>query len=341
MQGQRYDSPAGRAQTVAQLVHGIRALPEIQSVSATTYTPATSCCSQFGVTIAGRPQSPERTFMVTGNIVTPGFFSTLRIPLLAGRDFTDADVEGAPRVVIIGETFAKQYWPDGDALGHLIDTGGGGMSAIVGIVGDIKQGHIIDAPEPQFYRPYAQDSWPSMAFVVRTRTSAIPASLAQDVRRAAHDIDPIALPIGRPRGLQEQIDATISPRALFGRLLTAFAAIALGLAAIGVYAIMSFFVAQRTRELGLRVALGANRGRVLSLVLRETATMSVVGGGVGLVVGMFAARLLTNSLFGVTAGEISVYVVAAMALALAAFGASAVPAWRAARVDPMIALRSE
>lgn len=339
MQGQRYDSAAERARVMAVLEAGVAALPQVESVSATTYAPAAGCCSQFGTTIADHPLPPGQQLMVTGNIVLPGFFSTMRIPLVAGRDFSAADDAHAPRVVVINQTFAKQFWPGGDALGYLIDTGGG-MAAIIGIVGDIRQGRLIDAPEPQFYRAYAQDSWTSMTFVARTR-DASPALLATALRTVARDIDPVALPISRVTPLQQVIDDSIAPKKLLGTLLAAFAIVALALAAIGVYATMSFFVSQRMQEMGLRVALGAEPSLVAGLVLRQAGVLALAGGVAGLVAGAMAARMLATVLFGVSASNIALYIVAVATLSVAAIAASAGPARRAGRVDPMTALRAE
>jgi putative ABC transport system permease protein len=271
--------------------------------------------------------------------VLPGLFKTIQIPLLAGRDFTDADDANAPRVVIISETFAKRFWPAGDALGHLIATGGGGMETIVGIVGDVKQGRLIDDPEPQFYRPYAQDPWSDMDVLVRMKSDA-PLSAA-DVRRVAHDIDPIALPISRVLPMQKAIDDSISSKQVLGTLLAVLAVVALTLATIGIYAIMSFFVSQRTKELGLRMALGAEPSGLLSYVMRQALAVAIAGGVIGLVGSVFVARALEHILFGVRAAEPVVYVVAAGALVVAALVASYGPARRAGASDPMIALRAE
>ncbi|HTE45313.1 MAG TPA: FtsX-like permease family protein, partial [Gemmatimonadaceae bacterium] len=256
-----------------------------------------------------------------------------------GRDFTNADGENAPRVVVINETFAKRYWPAGDALGHRIDTGGG-MAAVVGVVGDIKQGRLIDPPEPQFYRAYAQDPWTTVTFVVRAR-SGNPLKFAGDIRQAARDLDPIALPVSRLVTLQERIDSSISTNRVLGRLLAAFAVVALALAGIGVYALMSFVVTRRTRELGLRMALGAAPQGVLMLVLRQAATLAAIGGALGLAAGVLAARGLGHVLYGISATEPTIYVVAALTLITAALLASAGPAKRASTVDPMVALRAE
>jgi putative ABC transport system permease protein len=338
MQGQRYDSREERTRVMKLLADRIAALPDVASVSATTYAPGAGCCSQFGTTIADHPMPPGKRLMVTGNIVLPGSFKTIGTPVLAGRDFTAADDANAPRVVIISQTFAKQFWPSGDALGHLIDTGGG-MAMIVGIVGDVKQGRVIDDPEPQFYRPYAQDPWSDMDMLVRTKSSA--SLSAAEVRGVARDIDPIALPISRMSTLQQRIDTSIASKQVLGTLLAVLAVVALALATIGVYAVMSFFVSQRTKELGLRLALGAEPVGLLAYVMRQMIGVATVGSALGVGGGILVARSLQHLMFGVRAAEPLVYVFAAGTLVLATIAASYGPARRASAADPMLALRVE
>lgn len=338
MQGQRYDSRDERARVLAELASRIAALPNVAAISATTNVPGAGCCSQFGTTIADHPMPPGERFMVTGNIVLPDLFRTLRIPLLSGRDFTSADDANAPKVVIISETFAKRFWPNGDVLGHLIDTGNG-MATIVGVVGDIKQNRVIDDPEPQFYRPYAQDPWSDMDVMVRTKSES-PLNLG-DLRRVARDVDPVALPISRVSTMQKVIDDSIMSKQVLGTLLAVLAVVALSLATIGVYAIMSFFVSQRTRELGLRLALGAEPGALLAYVMRQTLGIVLVGGVLGIGGSILAARSLEHVLFGVRAAEPLMYVAAAGVLVAAALAASYGPARRAGSADPMTALRAE
>jgi len=339
LQGQRYESPRERAAVIRELDRRVAAMPGVEVSAATTYSPIAGCCSQFGTQIEGRTVPPGKELMVTGNLVTPGVFRALRIPVLRGREFTDADGPDAPQVVIINETFAKTFWPSGDAIGHRIDTGGGGMGTIVGIVGDIKQARLIDPPEPQFYRAHAQDPWDRMTFTVRV-SGDNPARIVPDVRRALHEIDPTLAVYGAVT-LDRTIEETVSSKRLFGGLFVALAMIALFLAAAGVYAVMSFYVGQRIPEIGLRVALGAERRRVIALVLRRSVGIAVVGGMLGLAGGAVAARALAHSLYGVDAAEPAVYVVAALALATIAVLATFAPARRASAVDPMVALRTE
>jgi putative ABC transport system permease protein len=339
MQGQRYDSRTERARVMALLADRLAALPDVAAATATTYAPGAGCCSQFGTTIADHPEPPGKRLMVTGNIVLPDFFTTMRVLVLSGRDFTNADDANAPRVAIISETFAKRFWPNGDALGHLIDTGGGGMGTIIGVVGDVKQARLIDDPEPQFYRPYAQDPWSDMDVLVRTKSDGVLS--AAEVRRVARDIDAVALPISRVSTMQARIDDSIASKQVLGTLLAVLAVVALALATIGVYAIMSFFVSQRTKEMGLRLALGAEPGGLLAYVMRQALSVAVAGGIVGLAGGVLVARALQHLLFGVNAGEPLIYVSAAVALVAAAAVASYGPARRASASDPMAALRSE
>jgi putative ABC transport system permease protein len=336
--GQRYESPRERGRVVAELAARVAALPGVDGVGATTYLPITGCCSQFGTTIEGQSNDPRHALMVTGNMITPGFFGSLHIPLLAGRDFTTADDSTAPKVAIISETFAKKFWPRGDAIGHRIDTGNG-MGTIIGIVGDIKQARMIDPPEPQFYRPHLQDPWQTMAYTVHVN-GGDPQRVVPDIRRIMKELDP-TLPIYGVNTLEKAISDVVDSHRLFGLLFAAFALVALLLATAGIYATMSFFVARRTRELGLRVALGAERRRVVALVVRQGATLTVAGATIGITAGVFGARALAHTLYGVTANEPMVYVVATAVLMAAATAATYLPARRASAIDPMVALRSD
>ncbi|HEX3866151.1 MAG TPA: FtsX-like permease family protein, partial [Gemmatimonadaceae bacterium] len=339
MQGQRYDATDERARVVAAVTDALRELPDVESAAATTYAPVASCCSQFGTAIDGRPLPSGHALLVTGNIVTPGLFHAMRIPIVAGRDFGAQDDASSPKVVIIDETFAARYWPAGDALGHRIDTGTG-MATIVGVVGDVKQGRLIDPPEPQFYRPYAQDPWPAMGFVLRMRGSDS-THVAAEVRRVARDLDPTALPIARVASMQRILDDATSSNRVLGQLLALFAGVGLSLAAVGIYAIMSFFVSQRTRELGVRIALGAAPAAVMRMVLRQSATLALTGGAIGLAGGAIAARGLAHALYSVSAAEPGLYVAAVVALVVTALAAGVGPARRASLVDPLVALRAE
>jgi predicted permease len=338
MQGPRYEAEPPRAELLRAFEARVAAIPGVEAVGSTTYIPIVGCCSQFGTQIAGRETDAAHRLMVTGNMITPGFFKSVKIPLLSGRELTDADNAAAPKVVIIHETFAKRYWPAGDAVGHQIDTGNG-MAMIVGVVGDIKQARLEDGPEPQFYRPHAQDPWDGMTITVRVRGEN-PQRVMPDVRRAMAELDP-TMPVYSVQTLEKILADVIDSHRVFGILFAGFALVALVLATAGVYATMSFFVSQRTRELGLRVALGAESARVIAHVMRQGAVMAIGGGAIGVIGGIAAARALAHSLYGVTASDPVLYLVGAATLVTAAIGASYGPARRASGVDPMMALRAD
>jgi putative ABC transport system permease protein len=337
MEGARYDVASRRAALVAAVEDRLRAIPGVSGAGAADRMPIQGCCSQFGARIEGHTVAPGHEPMITGTIATPGYFATLGIALVAGRTFTAGDDSSAPPVTVINETFARRYWPKGDAIGHHVNTGAGD-ARIVGVVRDIKQTSILAASEPQFFRPYAADPWTRATFAVRSTRD--PLSLAADVRRVVHAIDP-AMPVFNVVTLNQLVDqSTLSTRSL-GRLFVACACVALLLAATGLYGLVSFLVERRTRELGLRVALGAEPARVARLVVMQAGTLAAVGLVVGTCAAALAARWLASTLYGVSASQPAAYVVAAATLGAAALAASYGPARRASRADPMVALRAD
>lgn len=337
MQSARYDKPAARARLVAEIEQQLRAIAGVTDAGAADRMPINGCCSQFPAVIEGQTVPKGHEPFVTGTIATPGYFATLHVHLLSGRTFDAGDDASAPKVMVINRTFADKYWPHGDALGHQVNTGIGDAT-IVGVVQDVKQATIFGAPEPQFFRPYAQDPWTRAVFAVRARGDL--GQVAAAARRVVRSIDP-TMPIFGLETLQDVFDeATLTTRSL-SRLLTAFAGIALLLAATGLYGLISFLVERRTRELGLRVALGAEPSRVARMVMWQACALAAIGAIVGIAGAALAAKWLAATLYGVTARESSVYVVAVLILGTAALAASYGPARRASRADPMDALRSE
>jgi putative ABC transport system permease protein len=333
----RYDDRAARAAVVAEINQRLRALPGVVDAGAADRMPINGCCSQFSARIEGQTVSEGHEPSITGTIATPGYFSALKVHVIAGRTFTASDNADAPLVTVVNQTFANRYWPRGDAIGHHVNTGIGSAS-IVGVVQDVKQATIFGGAEPQFFRPYAQDPWTHVTFAVRARRDL--AKVASEARRVVRDIDP-TMPIFNVQTLNEVFDeATLTTRSL-SRLLVAFAGIALVLAATGLYGLISFLVERRTREFGLRVALGAEPGRVAAMVMRQALALVTVGAFAGLGGATIAARWLTATLYGITPGEPAVYVAAAAILGAAALAASYGPARRASRADPMAALRTD
>jgi putative ABC transport system permease protein len=335
MQGARFDQPASRARLVADIEQRLRALPGVTDAGAADRMPINGCCSQFPAVIQGQTVSKGHEPYVTGTIATLGYFATLHVHVLSGRTFTADDDAGAPKVMVVNETFANKYWPRGDVLGHQVNTGIGDAT-IVGVVQDVKQATIFGGPEPQFFRPYAQDPWTRVVFAVRARGDL--AQVATAARSVVRSVDPM-MPIFNVRTLDAVFDqAALTTRSL-SRLLVAFAGIALLLAATGLYGLISFLVERRTRELGLRVALGAEPSRVARMVVMESCALATIGAVLGTGGATFAAKWLSATLYGVTAKESPVYVVAVLILGAASLAASYGPARRAARADPMVALR--
>ncbi len=334
LQTPRYDVAGERARFADAVIGRAVALPGVSSAGATSLPPF-RCCSQWALAVDGQPRSTEQKLMVPGNSVTPGYFDAMGIPLVRGRAFTQADAADAPPVMVVNESFARRFWPDGDALGRLVQDGGD-HATIVGIVRDVKI-TLTESPGPQFYRPLTQKPITTLTFVVRAPTGD-PTRFTSDLRRVVHEID-ATLPIYNITTARDMVDQQFAGRKTFESLMIAFGFIALLLATMGVYAVTSFFVSQRTQELGLRVALGADPARLLALVLRSSASMAVAGALVGLAGAFLAARWLSHTLYGVGTGDPTIYVAAAGLLAAGTLVASIGPAHRAARADPMTTLR--
>jgi putative ABC transport system permease protein len=263
------------------------------------------------------------------------------VPLLSGRTFTDRDDASALPVAIISKSTALYFWPGQDAIGkHLRGPCGDDKNwcQVVGVVGDVKQHHLEQASQLAVYAPFSQDTWAFLAFVVRTKLE--PASAASAVEGAIHSVDPDE-PVYNVRSMRDVEAASLSPQRLQIALIGLFAALALILACMGIYGVMAYSVAQRTSEIGVRMALGAHTGNVLSLVLGEGLRLAALGAAIGLAGSLFAARLLSGMLFGVAPSDPATFAGVAMVLVLVALVACYVPARRATRVDPLVALRYE
>ncbi|HYV96343.1 MAG TPA: ABC transporter permease [Gemmatimonadaceae bacterium] len=335
LRGSRYDSADARRIAIASIVDGLRRMPGIQGATATTLLPIRDCCSRFGFSTEGTALQ-GKDLMVTGNMVTPGHFAVMRTPIVRGRDFTDADRAGTQNVIIISETMAKMFWPGEDPIGKTVHVSNG--ATVVGVVADIKQSSLVDAPEPQFYRPHAQDPWEDMSFAVRVTPGTVLA--AKDVRAVVHAVDPV-LPVGSIVPMTMVMERTLAPKRVFGALFTAFAAVALALAVAGIYGVLAFQVSRRGQEIGVRMALGAERPRVLRTVLGQAARLGITGVVIGVAGALIAARALAHTLYGVSWTAPWRYAAVVGFLMLATLAAAFGPAWRASRVDPMRALRGD
>ena len=274
------------------------------------------------------------------NLVGPNFFRTMEIPLLRGRDFTEADRKHATEVAVINDKLAQSLWPGEDALGKRVSLSGptGPFFEVVGVARDTKYRTLGEPPRPYIYRPVLQSYDPKMALIVRT--TGEPGSVAPAVREQIRTLDP-NLPITGIKTLQEQLDLSLFPSRVVAWTLGGFGVLALLLAALGIYGIVSYSVAQRTREIGVRVALGAKQKDVLRLVLGEGLFVIGVGLGVGLLLAAALTRVIAGFLFGIGATDPLTFAAVALVLGLIALAASFIPARRATKVDPWVALRYE
>jgi predicted permease len=268
---------------------------------------------------------------------TPGYLGAMKISLARGREFTSADRMGAPRVIIINETLSKRHWPGGDALGHRL-VFSSGLYEIVGVVKDVREFGPDDPPPALAYFSSAQSLARTLRFVVRTTgdPAGIVMAARQEVAAVERDLPPYDL-----QSLQAHIDEELRDEMIMPKLLALFGAIALILAVIGVYGVMAYSVSQRTQELGIRRALGAEGKDIVRLVLRQGALLASLGAIIGLGLAFAATRGLSAFLFGVSAFDPAVFSGVTVALMGAAVVASLIPARRATRVDPLVALRAD
>jgi predicted permease len=318
------------------VLDGVRAMPGVAAASLSRVTPISGGGIDLPITIEGRPR--ERDVMVYVNRVTEGFFSTMSIPMLLGREFAPADATRLDGVVIVNEALARKYFPGANPIGRRLALGEGAPGEIVGLVANSKYLTLREADVPTAY-VYPRDAEPG-AMTLSVRTSGDPlaatAAIGARVRALAADV-----PVSPPRTLSSQVERSLAAERLIARLLGAFAIVALVLAAVGLYGVLGYAVARRTAEMGLRLALGATRGQLLRSVLRQ----SLLVVGTGLAIGLPATTLLTGPLrgllYGVAPYDPRILAGAIASMVAVAVAAAAIPALRAARVDPLVALRHE
>ena len=323
-----------------QFYQRLATLPGASSAALSDRVPLTGNQGPTVVAVAGRPIPPlsERPY-ANRHLVSPHYFSTLRIPLRAGRDFDERDNTRVPQVVIINETFARRLFPGEDPVGHTLVTGMAQQQAqVVGVVADIRSESLNTPPEPGYFLPALQR--PETLTNVLVRSNLTPAAVAPLVREALRTIDP-DLPLLQPEALTARIGQTVANRRLGLVLLGGFAVLALVLASLGVYSVMAHVVACRTSEIGLRMALGAPPGAVMRMVLGHGRRLTLVGIAFGIAGALVVSRLMQQALFEVDPAEPSVYIALSITLLLVAEAASFFPARSATRIDPVIALRTD
>jgi predicted permease len=320
----------------SQLLHNVTDIAGVDSAGMTDQLPL-GRNRGWGIAAKGVVYTPQTYPDGFPRIITEGYFRAMGMKLVEGRDISERDTKGTLPVVVVNETLARNLWPGQDALGRIakIDT----ERTVVGIVGDVRHIALEKGSGNEFYIPIRQlEDYGSVDLVVRT--SLPTPEIASRIQEALKPLDP-NLPMAGLRTLQTLVDRAVSPRRFVVVLLGGFAAFALMLALIGVYAVISYSVNQRQLEIGIRMALGASPGKVLGLVMGETMRMAVVGVVLGVIGGLLLTRLAASLLYGVTAADPLTFVMAVAILTGVAAFAGYVPAWRAARIEPMSALRTD
>jgi len=336
----RYPEERQQAAFFQETLNRLQSLPGVQSAGATTALPLTLELSGSDFRIEGHPE-PEagKELIIHTRSVSPGYFGTLGIRLLKGRDFSDRDKSDAPRTAVINSELARIYFLNEDPLGKRItfDDGQSWIS-IVGVIGDVKQLGLDSSAKPEVYFPYLQVSEPSMSLVARTVSD--PLSLAAAVKNQIQTIDK-DLPIDEAKTMQQLLAESISGRQFNMLLLTIFALVALVLAVVGIYGVMSYTVTQRTHEIGIRVAIGAQSRDVFRMVIGQGMRLAIIGVAFGLVGAFGLTRLMTSMLFGVEPTDPATFVTIAVLLTVVALVACYIPGRRATKVNPLVALRYE
>ncbi|MGH8636259.1 MAG: FtsX-like permease family protein, partial [Burkholderiales bacterium] len=333
--------PERRVQAASMVRERLRQVPGIEVAGGATGLATVTPQRNTRFEVDGRQLSVEESYAYF-IAATPGYFDALRTPTLDGRTIERSDTAGAPLVAVVNRTLARQLFGEESAIGRRIRLSNAEQSAewrtIVGVVGDIQYRGLDRAMEPTLYTAF--DQTPFMWLYMMARTSAEPPALARSIRAAIREVAP-AVSVGEIQSMTEVVSATVAQPRLSMWLLSGFAALALCLAAIGIYGVIAYSVAQRSHEIGLRMALGAERRTILSMVIREGLAVAVCGILAGIAGALLATRLMTGLLVGVTPHDPTAFAAGAGLLVVVAAAASYLPARRATKVDPMVALRAE
>ena len=338
--GKDYGEAAARRQFWEQLIHRLESLPGVEGVALANDLPIQGDDTTSYPTIDGRDAAKaDDRFLMGRHVINAEYFKALGVPLLKGREFTSSDTDGAPRVTIINETAARRIWPDEDAIGKRLKFGDQNSPwlEVVGVVADVKHNGLDAAPSLETYSPYLQETYPYMSITVR---AADPTSLVAAVRAEVQAINKDQ-PIHGVTTMDKMLSESVAPRRFSMVLFALFAAVAMLLAAVGIYGVMSYAVTQRTREIGIRMALGANHKDVVGMIVAQGMKPAVLGIVLGFGAAFLLTRLMASLLYGVSATDPLTFAAISILLAAVALLANYVPARRAAKVDPMIALRYE
>jgi putative ABC transport system permease protein len=325
-----------------QLLERIARLPGVEFAGGVDPLPMSGSDGTTGVLVEGRPIVPSADRPEVGErTITPGYFQAMRIPVLEGRSFTEQDRADASRVVVVNEALARKFFPGQRALGQrlgLEDDGKLLWTEIVGVVGNVKHRSLDAEIKPELYEPYQQSPRNFMSVVVRTAVE--PSSLIAAIRDQVLSLDRDQ-PVFEIKTMEELLSRTLAQSRFIMLLLGIFSALAMALAAVGIYGVMAFFVTQRHKEIGIRMALGAQRRDVLKLVVREGMGPAVLGVALGLAASFALTRVVAKLLFGIGPTDPMTLIGVSLLLASVAFLACWIPARRASRLDPIVTLRAE
>jgi len=341
----KYPTPKTRSAFYTTVLEHLQALPGVESAGMVMSLPLTGSSMNRGFKVEGRPEpKADENVTMDFQIVSPNYFSTLEIPVKQGRGLNASDTENSERVIVINSAMARRYWPNEDPIGKRLIIGESSKDTswrtIVGVVGDNHHASLSEPPVPTAFISYLQDleSWPRMGFVIKAKTD--PASLTSGVRKELASIDR-AQPVYAIEPMENLLHASVAQRRFIMLLLGSLSFIALTLASVGVYGVISFSVSERTQEIGIRLALGARAGDVLKMVLRQGMRVAFIGIVIGLGAAFALTRLLSSLLFEVSPTDPRTFSIVAALLATVAFLACYLPARRATKVDPLEALRYE
>jgi putative ABC transport system permease protein len=333
-----YRQPRQRVRFFEQAVQRIRENPGVTSAAAARVVPLAGRSSGNMSLVEGyTPLTGPRVRLGT-TTVTPGYFETMGIPLLKGRDFDANDTRPGQQVIIVNERAAREFWPNGDAIGRQIRRGNL-VQTVVGVVGDVRQDGLGEETSFETYRPYAQDPWETEMTIV-ARITGDPLSATAALRQAVVQIDP-DLPLYQVQSMEETVSGSLGGQGTITVVLTGFAVVALALAAVGLYGVMAYSVSERTQEMGIRMALGAQPANVLSLVLRRGALLTLLGIGGGLALAVLLGTLFRTLIYGISPADPATLIGVSILLGVVSLAACYIPARRATKVDPIVALRYE
>jgi putative ABC transport system permease protein len=339
-----YRPPEKRSAFYRELLRRVSEIPGVQqaAIGSGGSLPMTRARNSFPFTIQGRPADAERIPVAEFAAVTPEYFRTLEIPLVSGRNFSTSDDVSSQRVALIDDTLAHRYWPGEDPTGKQIKAGALNSQApwvtVVGVVATIKSDGFDAPAAPHVYFPLFQN--PGVTAAIYLRTSADPGTLGDTIRHEVQSVDP-GIPVFAVRTMDEVVAKSLADRRFALVILAVFAGVALLLASIGIYGVMAYTFSQRTHEIGVRVALGAQRSDILRMALGEGMLLVAIGLGAGLIGATIVTRFLRSMLFSVTPTDPATFGAIAALLAAVALFACFIPARRATQVDPLVALRED